>query len=134
MSNPSISPLDLDSKDVLLFQDQDNLPKEFGQSSQICMQIYKQRSPGSIIHSLNKSVLLTSFLFNGAEFRIKNHPMIALFHEGSELSIPILENSNDLSDKLGQKLSQADDNLTAVLVRGGGLYVWGKDADHVFVK
>lgn len=134
MSNPSISPFQLESKDVYVIQDPKELPKEFENSvsSKVCMEIYKHSSnPGSIIHSLNKSVLITSFLFNGSQFRVKNHPMIKVFHheEGSELCIPILEES----EKLGEMLSRVD-SLSAVLVRGGGLYVWGKDLDQAYIQ
>ena len=92
---------------------------------------YRIRNAGAVIHSHGMECVLATLLCEGqTEFRMTHQEMIkgVIGHNfDSEVVIPIIENTNheeDLADSLGAAI-EAYPNITAVLVRRHGIYIWG---------
>lgn len=95
------------------------------------MHAYKIRNAGAVIHSHSLNAALAT-LISGKTFRIANLEMmkgisgVGVFetHE-----VPIIENTayeEELTGALGEAVRDYPKSQ-AVLVRGHGVYVWGKD-------
>ncbi len=95
------------------------------------MHAFKIFNAGAVIHSHSQNAMLAT-LISEDKFRISGIEMI----KGIEgmgvfdvLEVPIIENTAheaDLADSLKEAM-QAHPTTKAVLVRGHGVYVWGKD-------
>lgn len=92
---------------------------------------YDLRNAGAVLHSHSQNALLATLLY-GDTFRITGIEMqkgiqgVGVF---DTLEVPIIENTAyecDLADSLRDAI-QAHPRSHAVLVRGHGVYVWGKD-------
>jgi methylthioribulose-1-phosphate dehydratase len=95
------------------------------------MHAYRLFHAGAVIHSHSQNAMLATLLYKDA-FRIQGLEMIKGI-EGmgcfDTLEVPIIENTAreaELSDTLEQAM-KAHPKTRAVLVRGHGVYVWGKD-------
>ncbi|TNE48300.1 MAG: methylthioribulose 1-phosphate dehydratase [Deltaproteobacteria bacterium] len=95
------------------------------------MHAYKKRDAGAVIHSHSMNAMLVTLLYDDV-FRISNMEMlkgitgVGAFdlHE-----VPIIENTAheaELADTMGAAIDKYPKSQ-AVLVRGHGVYVWGKD-------
>jgi methylthioribulose-1-phosphate dehydratase len=95
------------------------------------MHAYRLRNAGAVIHSHSLNALLVTLLF-GDTFRITGLEMLKGI-EGVGVfdihDVPIIENTArecDLADAL-ERAIRAFPSANAVLVRGHGVYVWGRD-------
>lgn len=95
------------------------------------MHAYNKRNAGAVIHSHSMNAMLVTLLCEDV-FRISNMEMlkgitgVGAFdmHE-----VPIISNTAheaELADTMGEAIDKYP-NSQAVLVRGHGVYVWGKD-------
>ncbi|OGR84236.1 MAG: methylthioribulose-1-phosphate dehydratase [Elusimicrobia bacterium RIFCSPLOWO2_01_FULL_54_10] len=95
------------------------------------MHAFNLRGAGAVLHSHSMNAMLASWLF-GTHFRISNHEMqkgIAGTGAFDTLEVPIIPNTpheHQLSDSIEQALND-NPKTQAVLVRGHGAYIWGKD-------
>jgi len=112
---------------------------EVSTDAEILMGIYKLRKPGAILHSVHCKAMMVSHLFRGNEYRLRYHAMIQAVQEAKEseddetdrtqLTIPIVYDPKKLSEKL--KLRP---QTPAVLIKGQGLFVWGKDLNECIFR
>lgn len=95
------------------------------------MHAYQLRGAGAVLHSHSQNAMLASLLYEKV-FRITGIEMIkgiqglGVF---DTLEVPIIENTAyecDLADSLKEAILSFP-RSHAVLVRGHGVYVWGKD-------
>jgi len=92
---------------------------------------YKLRNAGAVLHSHSQAACLASLLF-GPVFRVRGLEMMKGIeggHVDEVLEIPIIDNmpyEHELSDSLRDAML-AFPKTTAVLVRGHGVYIWGRD-------
>lgn len=95
---------------------------------------YRQRGAGAVLHSHSLNACVASVVFSGT-FRVRGLEMMkgiegAYADEVHE--VPILDNTpyeHELADALGEAMA-AYPKASAVLVRGHGVYVWGRDWAH----
>lgn len=95
---------------------------------------YRQRGAGAVLHSHSLNACLASVLF-GRTFRVRGLEMMkgidgAFADEVHE--VPILDNTpyeHELADALGEAVA-AYPKASAVMVRGHGVYIWGRDWAH----
>merc|ERR1712166_676879 len=83
MTPKNNSPSDLKPEDIYVFDNEDvndisEAPEhlEISPAAEIFMEIYKLKTPGVILHSVNNKALILTHLVRGNEYRIKNHPMV----------------------------------------------------------
>ena len=92
---------------------------------------YNLRNAGAVLHSHSQNALLATLLYDSV-FRITGIEMQKGIQGGGvfdTLEVPIIENTAyecDLADSLGEAI-RSHPKTQAVLVRGHGVYVWGKD-------
>lgn len=92
---------------------------------------FQLRNAGAVLHSHSINAMMVTWLFN-SHFRISNSEMqkgIEGYGAFDTLEVPIIQNAAhepQLSDSLKQAI-EANPKAQAVLVRGHGVYVWGKD-------
>lgn len=95
------------------------------------MHAYRKRGAGAVIHSHSMNAMLVTLLYD-TEYRISNLEMLkGIVGVGAfDLhTVPIIENTaheEDLTEALGEAIDAYPESQ-AVLVRGHGVYVWGKD-------
>lgn len=95
------------------------------------MAAYKLRNAGAVLHSHSMNAMLATWLFD-SHFRISNLEMqkgVAGWGAFDALEVPIISNTArepELTDSLTQAIKD-NPKTSAVLVRGHGVYVWGKD-------
>ena len=95
------------------------------------MNAYKLRNAGAVLHSHSINAMLATWLYDG-HFRVSNLEMqkgISGVGAFDVLEIPIIPNTpleSQLTDSLKAAM-EANPKSHAVLVRGHGVYVWGKD-------
>lgn len=98
------------------------------------MHAYQLRDAGAVLHSHSQNAVLATLLFDDT-FRISGIEMIKGIHGSGvfdTLEVPIIDNTaqeSDLSDAL-RKAIVSHPRSHAVLVRGHGVYVWGRDWVH----
>ncbi|KAJ7981754.1 Enolase-phosphatase E1 [Quillaja saponaria] len=103
-------------------------------SARCATEIFGLSAAGAVIHCHGvESCLVTMLNPLSTEFRITHMEMIkgirghGYFDDNEELVVPIIENTaseNELTTPLAKAI-KAYPKTTAVLVRNGGLYVWG---------
>lgn len=92
---------------------------------------YKLRNAGAVLHSHSQAACLASLLF-GPVFRVRGLEMMKGVeggHVDEVLEVPIIDNmpyEHELSDSLHAAMV-AFPKTTAVMVRGHGVYIWGRD-------
>jgi methylthioribulose-1-phosphate dehydratase len=95
---------------------------------------FRKRNAGAVIHSHSPNACVASVLYEGY-FRVRGLEMMKGIEGGSAdetLEVPILDNTpfeHELADALGQAIDE-NPKTSAVLVRGHGVYVWGRDWAH----
>lgn len=95
------------------------------------MHAFRKRNAGAVIHSHSMNAMLVTLIYPEA-FRIANLEMLkGIVGVGAfdTHEIPIIDNTpheSELSDSLEQAID-AYPQAQGVLVRGHGVYVWGKD-------
>lgn len=95
---------------------------------------YRQRGAGAVLHSHSLNACLASVVF-GRTFRVRGLEMmkgIEGAHADQVHEVPILDNTpheHELADALGEAIA-AHPQTSAVLVRGHGAYIWGRDWVH----
>jgi methylthioribulose-1-phosphate dehydratase len=107
---------------------------KLSQCTPLFMAAYRQRGAGAVLHSHSIHAMVATLLF-GREFRSQNLEM----QKGIEghgafdtVAVPIIENTAHECDLAGALSDAIRDNprSNAVLVRGHGVYVWGRDWVH----
>lgn len=99
--------------------------------SPLFMHAYNLRNAGAVLHSHSMNAMMASLLFDDT-FKITGVEMIKGIRGMGvfdTLEVPIVENTAyecDLADSL-KKAVLAFPKSDAVLVRGHGAYIWGKD-------
>lgn len=99
---------------------------------------YRQREAGAVLHSHSINACLASVLF-GRTFRVRGLEMmkgITGARADEVYEVPILDNTpfeHELADALGAAVAEHP-KASAVLVRGHGVYVWGRDWAHAKVQ
>ncbi len=110
---------------------QPDKPLKVSACKPLFMHAFHKRDAGAVIHSHSMNAMLVTLLYDN-EFRISHLEMLkGLSGVGAfDLhKVPIIENTaheSDLTDALGRAID-AYPEAHAVLVRGHGVYVWGKD-------
>jgi len=95
------------------------------------MHAYKIRNAGAVLHSHSQNAMLATLLY-GPVFRITGLEMLKGIENVGAFDtheVPIIENTAyecDLADSLKEAIL-AYPKSSAVLVRGHGVYAWGKD-------
>lgn len=95
------------------------------------MHAYKIRNAGAVLHSHSIYAMMVTWLYD-THFQISNLEMqkgIAGVGAFDTLEVPIIPNTaheHQLSDSLKQAILD-NPKTHAVLVRGHGVYIWGKD-------
>ena len=95
------------------------------------MAAYRLRGAGTVLHSHSMNAMLATWLFD-SHFRVSNLEMqkgIAGHGAFDALEVPIIPNTareGELTESL-TKAIQDNPKASAVLVRGHGVYVWGRD-------
>jgi len=112
---------------------------ELTTDAEVLMEIYKMRKPGAILHSVHCKAMMVSHLFRGNEYRLRYHAMIQAVVDAKEsekhetdstrLAIPIVYDPKKLSEKL-----KLHPQTPAVLIKGQGLFVWGKDLNECIFR
>jgi len=140
------SPFELKPDEMYVFDNEDaedisEAPDhlEVSTDAEILMEIYKLRKPGAILHSVHCKAMMVSHLFRGNEYRLRYHAMIQAVMDAKEceeydadrtrLAIPILYDPKKLSEKL-----KLHPQTPAVLIKGQGLFVWGKDFNECIFR
>ncbi len=101
---------------------------------------YRLRSAGAVLHSHSLNACLASLVCtqktaHGPVFRIRGLEMVKGLqggHVDEIYEIPVIDNmpyEHELADHL-QEAILAYPNSNAVLVRGHGVYIWGRDWVH----
>jgi len=146
MTPKMISPFELKPDEMYVFdnEDKDDITEapehlEISNDAQTLMEIYKLRKPGAILHSVHCKAMIVSHLFRGNEYRLRYHAMIEAVMEAKEcekygtdntrLAIPIVYDPKKLSEKL-----KVHPQTPAVLIKGQGLFVWGKDLNECIFR
>ncbi|MCS6913845.1 MAG: methylthioribulose 1-phosphate dehydratase [Myxococcales bacterium] len=95
---------------------------------------YRQRGAGAVLHSHSLNACLASVVF-GRTFRVRGLEMMKGI-EGAQADqvheVPILDNTpheHELADALAEAIATHPQSH-AVLVRGHGAYIWGRDWVH----
>ncbi len=94
------------------------------------MQAFTLRNAGAVLHSHSINAMLASWLYD-THFKITNLEMqkgIAGAGAFDTLEVPIIANTayeSQLTDSI-QKAIEDNPKTSAVLVRGHGVYIWGK--------
>jgi len=112
---------------------------ELTTDAEVLMEIYKMRKPGAILHSVHSKAMMVSHLFRGNEYRLRYHAMIQAVVDAKEsekhdtdstrLAISIVYDPKKLSEKL-----KLHPQTPAVLIKGQGLFVWGKDLNECIFR
>lgn len=95
------------------------------------MSAFQMRNAGAVLHSHSVNAMLVTWLYD-SHFRCTQLEMqkgIAGVGAFDTLEVPIIPNTareSQLTESLQQAI-QANPNTHAVLVRGHGVYIWGKD-------
>ncbi len=135
---PSAVPKErLQPEDIFVLDDE-GIPLEepgrgltLSQCAPLFMHAYQIRGAGAVLHSHSVNAVLATLLFD-KEFKIKNMEMqkgIEGYGAFDTVSVPIIENTafeRDLADSLGEAIRK-NPKTRAILVRGHGVYVWGRD-------
>lgn len=106
-------------------------PLRLSACTPLFMHAYKLRGAGAVLHSHSQSACLASILL-GPVFRIRGLEMVKGIdggHVDEVFEVPIISNmpyEHELADSLGQAILDFP-KTTAVMVRGHGVYVWGRD-------
>lgn len=107
------------------------------QCAPVFFSIYKHRGAGAVFHLHSKSAVLVSMLTPGKTFSVCNLQMIKVVrkwttggnHQFTDtLVIPIIDNQQkeyDLIEDMESAMSEFPETC-AVLVRGHGIYAWGR--------
>jgi|GEM_PF-300366 len=104
------------------------------QCTPLFMEAYKRRGAGAVLHAHSMNAVMVTSVFNDA-FRCTGLEMMkGIQNTGvfDVLEVPIIENTAhecDLAESLGEAI-EAYPKSQAVLVRGHGMYVWGRDWAH----
>jgi methylthioribulose-1-phosphate dehydratase len=95
---------------------------------------YQLRGAGAVLHSHSQNACLASLLL-GPVFRVRGLEMVKGIeggHVDEAYEVPILDNmpyEHELASSLKQAILDFP-RSTAVLVRGHGVYIWGRDWVH----
>ncbi len=95
------------------------------------MHAFQQRKAGAVLHSHSLNAMAVTWLY-GSHFKISNHEMqkgISGTGAFDVMEVPIIANTpreHELSDTIEDAI-RCNPKTQAVLVRGHGVYVWGKD-------
>lgn len=95
---------------------------------------YQLRGAGAVLHSHSTNACLASILF-GPVFRIRGLEMVKGVeggHVDEVHEVPVLDNmpyEHELADGMAQAI-RAFPKTQAVLVRGHGVYIWGRNWVH----
>ena len=95
------------------------------------MHAYHLRNAGAVLHSHSINAMAVTWLY-GTHFRISNHEMqkgISGVGAFDVLEVPIIPNTpyeHQLTGSIEAAI-RANPKTHAVLVRGHGVYIWGKD-------
>lgn len=95
------------------------------------MHAYQLRGAGAVLHSHSLNAMMVTWLYDEF-FRVSNLEMqkgIAGVGAFDTLEVPIIPNTpfeHQLTDSIGAAI-RANPATHAVLVRGHGAYIWGKD-------
>ena len=95
------------------------------------MHAYQIRNAGAVLHSHSINAMTVTWLYD-SHFRISNHEMqkgISGIGAFDTLELPIISNTpyeHQLTDSIEAAI-RANPKTHAVLVRGHGVYIWGKD-------
>lgn len=109
-------------------------PLKLSACTPLFLHAYKLRNAGAVLHSHSLNACLASLLF-APVFRVRGLEMIKGLqggHVDEVFEVPIIDNmpyEHELADSLKQALLDFP-RTTAVLVRGHGVYVWGRDWVH----
>jgi len=140
------SPFDVKPDEIYVFdnEDKDDITEapehlEVSSDADLLMAIYKLRKPGAILHSVNCQAMIASHLFRGNEYKLRYHAMIQGILDAKEcekyetdnnrLAVPIVYDPKKLSEKL-----KLHPQTPAVLIKGQGLFVWGKDFNECIFR
>jgi len=140
------SPFDVKPDEIYVFdnEDKDDITEapehlEVSSDADFLMAIYKLRKPGAILHSVNCQAMIASHLFRGNEYKLRYHAMIQGILDAKEcekyetdnnrLAVPIVYDPKKLSEKL-----KLHPQTPAVLIKGQGLFVWGKDLNECIFR
>lgn len=106
-------------------------PLKISACTPLFMHAYTLRGAGAVLHSHSLNACLAS-LVSGPTFRVRGLEMVkgvAGGHVDEVHEVPILDNTpfeHELEDSLRQAIVDFP-RTSAVLVRGHGVYIWGKD-------
>ena len=95
------------------------------------MHAYNLRNAGAVLHSHSINAMAATWLYD-THFQVTNLEMqkgISGYGAFDVLDVPIISNTareHDLSDSLKEAIEK-NPKTSAVLVRGHGAYIWGKD-------
>jgi methylthioribulose-1-phosphate dehydratase len=109
-------------------------PLKLSACTPLFMHAYKLRGAGAVLHSHSQNACLASLLFPPV-FRVRGLEMVKGVeggHVDEVYEVPIIDNmpyEHELSDSL-EKAIRDFPRTTAVLVRGHGVYIWGRDWVH----
>lgn len=98
-------------------------------------QAYKLRDAGAVLHSHSQNAALASLLF-GPVFRVRGLEMVKGIdggHTDEVYEVPVIDNmpyEHELEESLRKAIVDFP-KTTAVLVRGHGVYIFGRDWVHV---
>jgi methylthioribulose-1-phosphate dehydratase len=109
-------------------------PLKLSACTPLFLHAYKLRGAGAVLHSHSQAACLASLLF-GPVFRVRGLEMVKGVeggHVDEVLEVPIIDNmpyEQELTDSLAQAMLDFP-KTTAVMVRGHGVYIWGRDWVH----
>ena len=95
---------------------------------------YRLRGAGAVLHSHSLNACVASVV-SGRSFRVRGLEMMKGIdgaHADEVHEVPILDNTpfeHELADSLGEAIAKHP-KASAILVRGHGAYIWGRDWAH----
>lgn len=98
------------------------------------MHAYRMRDAGAVIHSHSMNAMLTTLIYE-SHFSISNIEMmkgikgVGVFDQHHVPIIPNTAHEAELEESMGEAV-EANPKSQAVLVRGHGVYIWGRDWIH----
>lgn len=109
-------------------------PLKLSACTPLFMHAYTLRQAGAVLHSHSLNAALASILF-GPVFRVRGLEMVkgvASGHVDTVHEVPVIDNmpyEHELEASLKQAILDFPQS-NAVLVRGHGVYIWGRDWVH----
>lgn len=129
LSPEDIFVIDIDGNELESAQD-----LGISQCTPLFLEAYRRRGAGAVLHAHSIHAMLVTTAFNDT-FRCTGLEMMKGIQDTGVydlLEVPIIENTAhecDLADSLGAAIED-NPRSQAVLVRGHGVYVWGRDWAH----